>query len=240
MTGTRSIGPELPGLGLAAAGIQHRRRGLVGKEFRRGFQLFQQPLVDRTQMPGRAAYPVGKRGAVEVDALPGVDLRLTIERQVVGILGDQNLGDRRLGWQTAFDQPRGCRSLHDHVLAGTTGVFGPAHDDHAQLRRHDVEPFADVFADPMKSVAAAWAGMVLDVEDHLDARQMRRQRPPVRPPLCGTLPACGRIGTCGLFLACRLDLLSLLEAKKQLIFGQALVILAPRPCDYQRWGSARL
>ncbi|ANT54836.1 hypothetical protein A6B35_33275 (plasmid) [Mesorhizobium amorphae CCNWGS0123] len=163
-------------------------------------------------MPGRAADPVGERGAVQIDALPGVDLRLAIERQVIGILGDQNLGDRRLGWQTAFDQPGGRRSLHDNILAGTTRIFRPAHDDHAQLRRHDIEPLADLFADPMKSVAAARTGMVLDVDDYLDARQMRRQRPPVRPPLCGALPARNRIATFGLFLAGRLDLFGLLEA----------------------------
>jgi hypothetical protein len=158
-------------------------------------------------------------GLIEIDALPGVDLRLAVKRQMVGVFGHQNLGDGRLGRQPALDQPGGRLSLHDNVLAGATGIFGPAHHDHAQLRRHNVEPLADVFADPVKSVAAAWAGMVLDVDDHLDARQMRRQRTPVCPPLCGALRAFGRIGTFGLFLACRFNLLGLLEAKEQLILG---------------------
>jgi len=77
--------------------------------------------------------------------------------------------------QTAFDQPGGRRGLHDDVLAGSAGVFGPTHDDDAQLCRHDVEPLTDVFADPMKTVSAARAAMVLDVDNHLSARQVWRQ-----------------------------------------------------------------
>jgi hypothetical protein len=42
--------------------------------------------VHRTQVPGGAADPVGERGAIEIDALPGVDLRLTIERQMSAYL----------------------------------------------------------------------------------------------------------------------------------------------------------
>ncbi len=178
--------------------------------------------MHRTQMPGRAADPVGQRGAVEIDALPGVDLRLTIERQMVGIFGDQNLGDSRFGRQPAFDQPGGRGSLNDNVLAGATGVFGPAHHDHAQLRRHDVEPLADVFSDTMKAVAAAWAGMVFDVDDHLHARQVRRQRTTVRAPLCSALSAFCGVGAFGLFRTGRLDLLGLFEPQQQLIFRQAL------------------
>ncbi|ESX09824.1 hypothetical protein X767_32715 [Mesorhizobium sp. LSJC264A00] len=72
------IGPELTCLSLAAAGIEHWRGRLVGEEFWRGLQLAKQPLVDRTQVPGGAADPIGERGAIEIDSLPGVDLRLAI------------------------------------------------------------------------------------------------------------------------------------------------------------------
>lgn len=41
--------------------------------------------MHRTQVPGGAADPVGERRAIEIDTLPGVDLRLTIERKVIGI-----------------------------------------------------------------------------------------------------------------------------------------------------------
>lgn len=45
-------------------------------------------------LPGR---PVGKRGAVEIDALAAHDLSLPLERKVIGILGDQQMGDGRFG-----------------------------------------------------------------------------------------------------------------------------------------------
>lgn len=57
-------------------------------------------------MPGGTADPVGERGAVEINALPGIDLRSAIERQMIGVFGDQNLGDRRFGWQPALDEAR--------------------------------------------------------------------------------------------------------------------------------------
>ncbi len=134
----------------------------------------EKPLVHGPQMPGGAADPVGERRAIERDPLPGVDLRLTIERQVIGVFGDEHMGDRRLGRQAALDQPRRGRRLHDDVLAGAAGVFGTAHHQHAELRRHDVEPLGDVLADPVQHALAAGAGLVLDIDDGLDARQMRR------------------------------------------------------------------
>ena len=41
---------------------------------------------------------------------------------------------------------------------------------------------ADVFADPMQIIPAAWAGVVIDIDDHLDARQVSWKRTPVRSP----------------------------------------------------------
>ena len=140
-------------------------------------------------MEGGASDPVGERRAIEMNALPLVDLRLAIERQVIGIFGDEHVGDRRLGRQAALDQPRRRRRLDDDVLASAAGVFGPAHDQHPELGGHDIELLADVLADPMQLAAAAWAGLVLDVDDRLDARQMggsaprlaRRLRVALRP-----------------------------------------------------------
>ena len=57
----------------------------------------------------------------------------------------------------------GCGELHgapeetipptnqyrDHILANPAGVFGSAHDQHAELCRYDVEPLGDILADPV-------------------------------------------------------------------------------------------
>jgi hypothetical protein len=65
----------------------------------------QNALVDRMQMEGGALDPVCERRAIEAKALALVDLRLAIERQMVGVLGDEHVGDRRLGRQAALQHP---------------------------------------------------------------------------------------------------------------------------------------
>ena len=145
--------------------------------------------MQRAQVPGGMADPVGQRRAIEIDALAGVDLGLAIQRQMVGIFGDQNLGDGGLGRQAALDQPRRRRGLHDAVLASPAGIFGPPGDEHPELRRHDVQPLALVLADPVQLALAARAGLVVDVDHHLDPRQMRRQRSPVDRGACEPGPA---------------------------------------------------
>src|SRR6476620_7337883 len=51
-----------------------------------------------------------------------------------------------LSRQAALDQPvRGSR-LHHHALARSTGIFGPANDQHPELRRHEIEPLAGVLS----------------------------------------------------------------------------------------------
>ena len=81
--------------------------------------------MDRPQMEGGASDPVGESRAVEAEALALVNLRLAIERQMIGVFGDEHVGDGRLGRQAALDQPRRRRRLDDDVLAGAAGVFGP-------------------------------------------------------------------------------------------------------------------
>jgi hypothetical protein len=91
---------------------------------------------------------------------------------VISIFGDQHLGDGRLGWNAAFDQPRWGWSLDDDLLTGAASIFGAARHQNAELSRHDVELLADILADPMQTMTAAGTVMALDVDDHIDARQM--------------------------------------------------------------------
>ncbi|KTQ96359.1 hypothetical protein NS226_08315 [Aureimonas ureilytica] len=64
------------------------------------------PFVDGAQQEGGAPDPVGQRRTVEVDALASVDLRLAVERQVVGELRDEYLPDGSLGGNAVLDQSR--------------------------------------------------------------------------------------------------------------------------------------
>ena len=83
-------------------------------------------LMDRSQMERGPSDPIGESRAVEAKALALINLRLAIERRVIGVFGDEHVGDRRLGRQAALDQPRRHRRLDDDVLARAAGVFGPA------------------------------------------------------------------------------------------------------------------
>jgi len=150
--------------------------------------------------------------------LARIDLRLAIERCVVGIFGDQHMRDERLGRDATLDQPLRRRCLRHFASAGPAGVFGTAGHDHLQLRRDHVEPFGDVFADAMLETAAAGTGLILDIDDDLFARQMHRQRTAIDLPLARS----GRLGGhLAILLSRRFRrrdrLLQILERKRQLI-----------------------
>ena len=81
---------------------------------------------------------------------------------------------------------------------------------------------ADVLADPVQRALAARAGLVLDVDERLDARQMGRQGAAVGAPFARSFRARGRrLGFVRLGLS-RLALLDVFERQQQLIFRQAL------------------
>ena len=103
-------------------------------------------------------------------------MRLPVQRQVIGILGDQHLCDQRLGRDAALDDPRRCRGLHDRAFARTAAVARPARDQHAEGGGHDVEPFGNVLANLMERAAAAGARLLIDIDDLLDPFEMRGQR----------------------------------------------------------------
>ena len=50
----------------------------------------------------------------------------------------------------------------------------PAHNQHPELRRHDVEPLDDILADPVQRAATAGADRAVDIDHRLDPWQMGR------------------------------------------------------------------
>ena len=168
--------PEIARLGLAAAGIEHRDRGLVHVELAGLLQELGHPVDDRAQMPGRDAHPVGQRRAVHRHAVTGEQLALTIQGHVLGELGGHDVCDQRLRRQAALDQVRRRRRLDDARPTLRAGVARADGDQHAILRGHDVEPLGPILADPDHLPAAARAALVLRLDHPLDARQMGRQR----------------------------------------------------------------
>ena len=70
-------------------------------------------IVQRLQLGGCRADPLRQRRALDRHALARQDLRLPVERLMVGILRHHDIGDEGLGRQPALDQPRGRRRLDD-------------------------------------------------------------------------------------------------------------------------------
>lgn len=139
--------------------------------------------MERSQPPRTATDPIRQGRAVELDALAGIDLRLAIKRRVIGVLGNDHMGDQGLGRQTAFDQPWRRGRLYDRARTVATGVFGPADQQYAELLRDHIESLRDILADRVKRAAAARATLVIDIDDHLDPRQMVGQRAAIDLPL---------------------------------------------------------
>ena len=68
-----------------------------------------QPRLQRLQPPAGAADPARQGRAFDPDAVAGEDLGLAIERRVVAVLADQNLGDEPRRGQTLGDRTVGSR-----------------------------------------------------------------------------------------------------------------------------------
>jgi hypothetical protein len=134
--------------------------------------------VQRLQLGGCPADPMGQRRALDLDTLARQTLTLPLQWKMIGVFADHHLGDERLGRQPAGDQPRRCRRL-DHprdvvgaiLLAASAGEFRPVRLDHTQLSRHDIKALGDILSDDVQRAAAARTSLVLRF-DHL--RHMRQ------------------------------------------------------------------
>jgi hypothetical protein len=129
--------------------------GLVHEQLGRALQIGNQRIEDARQFIGCPTDPVSQCGAVEIDALAGHDLGLPIERQMIGIFGNQHMGDSRFRRQACLDQASWSWGLDDAVGAGTARKFGAAGDEDAELRRDDVQTLGDILADALQATAAS-------------------------------------------------------------------------------------
>jgi len=59
--------------------------------------MFGEAIDHGPEVESHLADPSGQRRAIEVYPRPGQDLRLAIQRAMVGVLGDRDLGQRALG-----------------------------------------------------------------------------------------------------------------------------------------------
>lgn len=108
--------------------------------------------------------------------MPRVHLDLALKRQVIDVLSDQDLRDRRLGENAALDDPRRSRCLDDRALARATALARTATDQDAKGDGHHVETLCNIFADLMKGAVTIGGPLVLDNNNLLDPPEMGRQQ----------------------------------------------------------------
>ena len=105
-------GPEEAFLGSSSPGIEHRSGGLVHEQARCLGQMSAHVVGDRLEIEAAPARPVAQGGPVECDPLPGIDVGLPVERHMIAKLRDDDLGDQRLGRQSARHHMFGRMGLH--------------------------------------------------------------------------------------------------------------------------------
>jgi hypothetical protein len=110
--------------------------------------------------------------------MPGEDLALPVERQVIAIFGHQDMREQSGAGQTLCDRPFGSRCLMDGT-ASPTAIARPADADDTKSCRNKVEHLADGIANGMQRPRAAGTRPLLDVDPHVLADEMRRQARPI-------------------------------------------------------------
>ena len=112
--------------------------------------------LQRFQPPAGAAHPVRKSRAVDLDPVPGEDLALPVKREVITVLGDQDMSEKTRTGEALGDRTlRGGRLMNSP--AGPAAISRPADADDSKPRRHMIEHLADSLADYMQFAAAARA-----------------------------------------------------------------------------------
>ncbi|MDB5659715.1 MAG: hypothetical protein JWS10_2330 [Cypionkella sp.] len=143
--------PEVSSFGLLGPRIENRCAGLIcyplgdcaaiGREGMKSFvDRFRSAIrAWKTGRNSKAARPTSPQGLIcQIDTLTVINLRLTIQGQMVGIFADQNMRDSRLCRHATRDQSCRSRSLNHTIGAGPTCIVRAAGDDHAELGGDDV------------------------------------------------------------------------------------------------------
>ncbi len=107
---------------------------------------------DRVQQPGGLSDPVAQCRAIEFQTLPGVDVALPIERQVIAVFRDQQM--RQHGGRGPAARRRHGRSGRlGNCIARTAGKFRPNVPDHLEVPGHIIEHLGHVLPELLHAAA---------------------------------------------------------------------------------------
>jgi hypothetical protein len=80
------VGPEPAGLGLAVTRSEYGHGSIVGVQLAGRHHVLTHRLDQRSEQLTGGTDPSGESGAVEIDSFTGVNLRLSVEGSVIGIM----------------------------------------------------------------------------------------------------------------------------------------------------------
>lgn len=69
--------------------------------------------------------------------MPSVDLRLSVQRLVISLLGDPHLRDERFSGNAALDDPRWCRDLSRAPFLAVALVVKAVSRGHECIEQHE-------------------------------------------------------------------------------------------------------
>src|SRR5260370_26464727 len=99
------------------------------------------------------AVALSQSRAVQINALPRIDLGLTIERQMVAELGGEDMSEQTWASQASINGTAGCRCLHDAVASGTAHP-GAYMTNYLEACWKVLEHLGGIFAELLQSAAA--------------------------------------------------------------------------------------
>ncbi|BDW99211.1 hypothetical protein MACH15_09640 [Maricaulis maris] len=85
------IRPHAGGGGAPLARSEHLHGGIIGEDGLALADMAPDGFGQRFQQPRGLSHPSGQGGAFQLDAFAGIDLALAVKRQVIAILGDEDM-----------------------------------------------------------------------------------------------------------------------------------------------------
>ena len=182
------IGPAIPHdhphaafLGLLQSGIEHRDDGVIAMQMGCRQRRLPDQLGDGSKLGNRRSCPANQGRARDVDAEPGEDLALSVQRKMIVEFRDQDVAQKASAGPASLDRGRGRRWLDD-LFAQPAALLQPGDLQNLELGADIVEQFVDVLA-KQTQLAAAIRAAITGIEHAAFSWQMGRQLLPAATTL---------------------------------------------------------
>ena len=172
--GANAVRPQISPMRLASARIKHRHRCFIGMQHRVGQHLGFQRINQRLQGDAHPAYPLGQGRLRNRQAGSAEDAFLTVQGQMIQILGNQDVGEQTRARDALVDYMGGHGGLHQGFALDTGPLAANVALDRKGARRV-VQLLGDIFANALH-LTATGTGRRFRFVVNLGARQFWRQR----------------------------------------------------------------